>query len=57
MIAAIQQSTRRYAKRQMTWFRRVEGALWLDEPDVAAALAWLRGSVGILPGNDSRDPS
>jgi tRNA dimethylallyltransferase len=26
---AIQQATRRYAKRQMTWFRREEGVKWL----------------------------
>ena len=27
---AIQQATRRYAKRQMTWFRRESGVEWLD---------------------------
>jgi tRNA dimethylallyltransferase len=27
--AAIQQATRRYAKRQMTWFRREKGVQWL----------------------------
>jgi len=27
--AAIQQATRRYAKRQMTWFRREKGVRWL----------------------------
>jgi tRNA dimethylallyltransferase len=27
--AAIQQATRRYAKRQMTWFRREQGVHWL----------------------------
>ena len=26
----IKQATRRYAKRQLTWFRRHEGALWLE---------------------------
>ena len=31
-IALIKQATRRYAKRQLTWFRRREDALWL-EPD------------------------
>ncbi|MBQ9662962.1 MAG: tRNA (adenosine(37)-N6)-dimethylallyltransferase MiaA [Oscillospiraceae bacterium] len=31
-VALIKQATRRYAKRQLTWFRRREGALWL-EPD------------------------
>lgn len=28
-VALIKQATRRYAKRQMTWFRRHEEALWL----------------------------
>ena len=31
-VALIKQATRRYAKRQLTWFRRHEEALWL-EPD------------------------
>lgn len=31
-VASIKQATRRYAKRQLTWFRRRENALWL-EPD------------------------
>lgn len=29
-IAQIKQNTRRYAKRQLTWFRRHEGAIWID---------------------------
>ena len=36
--AAIQQATRRYAKRQMTWFRKEEGVHWIngfgDDPKV-----------------------
>jgi tRNA dimethylallyltransferase len=36
--AAIEQATRRYAKRQMTWFRRETGVHWLagfgDEPGI-----------------------
>jgi tRNA dimethylallyltransferase len=34
MIGAIQQATRRYAKRQLTWFRHMEGLIWLlnNEP-------------------------
>ena len=39
-IALIQQNSRRYAKRQLTWFRRWEGAHWLEwdkGPDVEAA--------------------
>jgi tRNA dimethylallyltransferase len=36
--AAIQQATRRYAKRQLTWFRREQGVRWLcgfgDDPGI-----------------------
>jgi len=36
--AAIHQATRRYAKRQITWFRREKGVHWLsgfgDDPDI-----------------------
>jgi len=45
--AAIQQATRRYAKRQLTWFRKEPGVHWLtgfgDDANVQRdALAWLR---------------
>jgi len=45
--AAIQQATRRYAKRQLTWFRREHGVHWLtgfgDDPSVQSeALSWLQ---------------
>lgn len=44
--AAIQQATRRYAKRQLTWFRRESNVHWLagfgDQPRIQqAALQWL----------------
>ena len=29
----LKQASRRYAKRQLTWFRRMEGAHWLDGSD------------------------
>lgn len=32
-VAAIQQASRRYAKRQRTWFRRNEKIHWIDLPD------------------------
>lgn len=49
----IQQATRRYAKRQMTWFRREAGVHWLegfgDEPRIqGAAREWLE-SQGVEP--------
>lgn len=33
MIEKIKLETRKYAKRQMTWFRKNEGAVWLDTND------------------------
>ena len=39
-VAAIQLASRRYAKRQMTWFRRTKNALridWNENPDFEAA--------------------
>jgi tRNA dimethylallyltransferase len=52
--AAIQQATRRYAKRQLTWFRKEAGVHWLggfgDDPKVQnAALLYLR-SQGLQEG-------
>jgi len=49
--AAIQQATRRYAKRQLTWFRKESGVQWLagfgDDPRVQSrARDWL-GQLGI----------
>lgn len=46
-LAAIAQATRRYAKRQITWFRRESRVHWLenlgDDPATQqAALAWVR---------------
>ena len=40
VIAAVQQNSRRYAKRQLTWFRnRIQGTHWLDASDYETALA------------------
>ena len=35
---AIAQSTRRYAKRQVTWFKKEPGVRWIDGPGEAAAV-------------------
>jgi tRNA dimethylallyltransferase len=48
--AAIQQATRRYAKRQVTWFRRDAQIYWLSglgqDPTIQQqSLAWLRGQL------------
>ena len=39
-LEQIKMASRRYAKRQLTWFRRAPGALWIEwqgEPDFSAA--------------------
>ena len=33
MIDKIKQETRRYAKRQLTWFRKNKQNIWLDEEE------------------------
>ena len=55
-VKAIQQATRRYAKRQITWFRREAGVEWFsgfgDQPEIAAAvLQYLSRQLG------ARNPS
>jgi len=56
--AAIQQATRRYAKRQLTWFRRDAGVRWFegvgDDPEVQEpALQWLQ-TEGLVPSRAER---
>jgi tRNA dimethylallyltransferase len=51
--AAIQQATRRYAKRQLTWFRREKGVHWLagfgDHPGIQAeALECVRAELDAM---------
>jgi tRNA dimethylallyltransferase len=58
---AIQQATRRYAKRQLTWFRKEPGVHWLegfgDDPKVQnAALPYLR-SQGLQAGHGAETTS
>ena len=50
--AAIQQATRRYAKRQLTWFRRQPNLEALNLSllkDHAAAVDWILQKVALLP--------
>ena len=62
-IERIQQSTRRYAKRQITWFRRETGVRWVegfgDDADVAAkslAIAQAAMAEGASAGgSDTRE--
>jgi len=38
-VETLQRDTRRYAKRQITWFRRVPGAVWMSPGNFEAMLA------------------
>jgi tRNA dimethylallyltransferase len=42
---AITQSTRQYAKRQLTWFRRERAYTWLDLAETADPLAALLNAL------------
>lgn len=58
--AAIQQATRQYAKRQLTWFRREQGVRWFsgfgDDPIVQAdTFEWLQSeNAGATRGTEER---
>ncbi len=39
VVAAVQRNTRRYAKRQRTWFRKELGVTWLDASDGPGSVA------------------
>ena len=48
-LEQIKMGSRRYAKRQLTWFRRSENALWINwdrQPDIAAALCEIKEFTG-----------
>lgn len=52
VVAAIQQATRRYAKRQVTWFRPEQGVKWFegfgdDSHLTSDALKYLREELGL----------
>jgi tRNA dimethylallyltransferase len=56
--AAIQQSTRQYAKRQLTWFRREQGVRWFsgfgdDAQAQAGVLEWLHAEGLVIPNHFS----
>nr|MDM8725296.1 tRNA dimethylallyltransferase [Escherichia coli] len=40
-VAAIQQNTRRFAKRQLTWFRKDQDMKWLKPEDVDGLEDWM----------------
>jgi tRNA A37 N6-isopentenylltransferase MiaA len=55
---AIVRETRRYAKRQMTWFRKLPGVEWVEagddvEADAAQVVAVLRRRLPPLPSPEA----
>jgi tRNA dimethylallyltransferase len=45
--AQIKQNTRRFAKRQMTWFKRTENAVWFDfETDRNKIIEIIKSKIG-----------
>jgi tRNA dimethylallyltransferase len=42
MVRLLKQNSRRYAKRQLTWFRREEGYTWLPAEDMDGLLCYVR---------------
>ena len=58
-VAKIQQESRRYAKRQLTWFRRNKAIHWIVQPAVPSASDNLRDALTYLAscGFETSDPS
>lgn len=46
MIEKIQQNSRRYAKRQLTWFRHQDNFQWFDAEDYEGVRAYVRENLG-----------
>lgn len=47
-VALVKQSTRRYAKRQYTWFRKEEGIRWIDITGISDSAVIAREIVRVL---------
>ncbi len=56
-LALAQRETRRFAKRQMTWFRRESGVIWLQMPLSEAHLSTLVRKMGGFFAGRSLDSS
>ncbi|HEV2193994.1 MAG TPA: tRNA (adenosine(37)-N6)-dimethylallyltransferase MiaA [Candidatus Acidoferrum sp.] len=58
---AIQQATRRYAKRQLTWFRKEAGVQWFsgfgDNPELQASVFEFLQSQSVEAGRGARERS
>jgi tRNA dimethylallyltransferase len=39
-------ATRQYAKRQMTWFRKMRDVRWLGPPELPSVIGFLKSELG-----------
>ena len=44
-VELIKRNSRRYAKRQLTWFRKLKNAYWSHPSDWEGILKWLDGAI------------
>ena len=49
-VALTKIDTRRYAKRQMTWFRKMEGIRWFPASDVSGLKDFVKRELGVSGG-------
>ncbi len=53
-VEKIKQNTRRYAKRQLTWFRRHEDAVWLTHTDLPGMVDEIKNYLAEILNTDER---
>lgn len=54
-IDKIKQNTRRYAKRQLTWFKKSEDIHWFDPQDSGSILNYLDEAISSLRNGDQKN--
>lgn len=54
-VMLIKQETRRYAKRQMTWFRREQEITWFDTMEAGGVIQTMENILYFLAGNYHRE--
>jgi tRNA dimethylallyltransferase len=53
-VEEIQRETRRYAKRQLTWFRGDPELHWMDADDAEAVMAWVERRLATMTTGEDR---
>lgn len=55
-IALIQQNTRNYAKRQMTWFKKDAGIKWFQPQEAENVIAFIKTVINLSPTASTEGP-